>query len=169
MTTDKLNRFWLLATFILIIIILVSSLKIWSHQDQGQVIEISTPSSVPLQGEVYIQGDVANPGLYPVKAADSLESLIQDSGGAGVNADLSHVRLYIPRAGEDLQSQKIDINRADAWLLQALPGIGEVRSQAIIDYRRQNGPFRNIEDLTKVPGISDSIFEKIKDSIVVAE
>jgi comEA protein len=69
----------------------------------------------------------------------------------------------------DNTNQKIDINRADTWLLQALPNIGEVRAQAIVDYRQQNGPFQTIEDLTRVPGISQSTFDKIKPFITINE
>jgi comEA protein len=64
--------------------------------------------------------------------------------------------------------QKIDINRADVWLLQALPGIGETKAQAIVDYRIQNGLFRVVEDITKVPGIGASVFDKIKPFITVS-
>ena len=42
-----------------------------------------------------------------------------------------------------------------------LLGFGEVRAQAIIDYRHQNGPFRNISDLTKVEGIGIATYEQI--------
>ncbi len=65
--------------------------------------------------------------------------------------------------------QKIDINRAEAWLLQALPGIGETRAQAIIDYRRQNGPFQSINELTKVSGIGAATLDSIKDLITVTD
>jgi len=50
-----------------------------------------------------------------------------------------------------------------------LPGIGEVRAQAIIDYRRQNGPFHNISELTKVEGIGTATYEQIKQLITVAD
>ena len=65
--------------------------------------------------------------------------------------------------------QKVDINRAETWLLAALPGIGEARAQAIIDYRQRYGPFRDINELLKVPGIGDTIFEGIKRLITVKE
>ncbi len=85
------------------------------------------------------------------------------------NADLSRMRLYIPQVNENIQPQKVNVNRAEVWLLQALPDIGKVRAQAIIDYRQQNGPFRNIGEIAKVPGINSSTFEKIKDFITITE
>ena len=169
MTTDKLNRFWLLAIALLIVIIVASSTVIWFRRDSGQPIAISPPQAPQFTGEIYLDGAIANPGIYPLKATDNINSIIQASGGIEKNADLSQVHLHIPRSGEGSQPQKIDINRADAWLLQALPNIGEIRAQAIVNYRQQNGPFRHIEDVTQVTGISSAIFEKIKDYITVAE
>lgn len=66
-----------------------------------------------------------------------------------------------------LSPQKIDINRAEAWLLEALPGIGPSKAQAIIDYREQNGGFSDIVEITEVPGIGPSIYENIRDFITV--
>ena len=56
-----------------------------------------------------------------------------------------------------------------SWVLEALPGIGEVLAQRIVDYRSENGPFRRIEDLLKVSGIAPATFEKIKDYITVSD
>jgi comEA protein len=67
------------------------------------------------------------------------------------------------------QPQKIDINRAEAWLLEALPGIGPSKAQAIIDYRQQNGGFKHITEITRVEGIGPAIYEQIKDLITVGD
>jgi competence protein ComEA len=63
--------------------------------------------------------------------------------------------------------QKISINRADAWLLEALPGIGPALAQGIIDYREANGPFAMTGELKLVPGIGDATFDDIEDLITV--
>lgn len=84
-------------------------------------------------------------------------------------ADVDRIKLYVPRAGESGTSQKIDINRAEVWLLTALPGIGETRARAIVEYRRQHGPFRSISELTKVEGIGATTYDQIKNLITVAE
>jgi competence ComEA-like helix-hairpin-helix protein len=67
------------------------------------------------------------------------------------------------------ETQKININRAEAWLLEALPGIGPSKAQAIIDYRQQNGGFSDIVEITEVPGIGQSIYNDIKDFITVGD
>ena len=60
---------------------------------------------------------------------------------------------------------KININTASLDLLESLSGIGEAKARAIIEYRSENGNFKVIEDLTKVKGIGQALFEKIKDNI----
>jgi len=59
--------------------------------------------------------------------------------------------------------QKVDLNTASKQELDALPGIGPVKAQAIIDAR----PFKSIEDVMRVKGIKDGEFGKIKDVITV--
>ncbi len=59
------------------------------------------------------------------------------------------------------------MNTATATELEALPGIGEVISQAIVDYRTQNGPFSSVENLLDVSGIGDATLENIRDLVTV--
>lgn len=48
-----------------------------------------------------------------------------------------------------------------------LPGIGESKANDIINYRTENNGFKSIEDLKNIPGIGDSIFDKIKENITI--
>jgi comEA protein len=61
----------------------------------------------------------------------------------------------------------VDINTATSKELIAIPGIGEVLSKRIIDYREKNGPFKSLEDLVKVKGIGEKTLEKIKPYIKI--
>ena len=166
MATSKSSQYWTLITILLVAIIIISGIAVWLKYSPSQPIEISIPTARELQGEIYIGGAVSNPGFYSLKAGDTVEALIQAAGGA-TNADLSWLKLYISQTGEEEQPQKINLNRAETWLLEALPGIGETRAQAIIAYRQQNGPFNNINELIKVEGIGITTYEKIKDWITV--
>ena len=166
---SKLDKYWMLITVLLIVIIIVGSLVIWSRFRPSHTIEITLTPSQEFQGEIQISGAVSNPGFYPLQAGDSIEDIIQAAGGPSGNADTNQLKLYIPRIGEGETPQKVNLNRAEAGLLQALPGIGEVRAQAIIDYRQQHGPFHNIYELTKVDGIGTATYEKIKHLITVVD
>jgi competence protein ComEA len=169
MATGKLNRFWVLIVILLAVIIIFSSVVIWLRYIPNQPVEISLPKSQEWEGNIYIVGAVNNPGIYPFLSKDSIEMLIQTAGKTTSSANLNGLKLYIPEAGEEQEVQKIDINRAEVWLLEALPGIGEILAQRIVDYRRQNGPFHNIYDLLKVADIGDKTFNLIKDLITVTD
>jgi competence protein ComEA len=62
----------------------------------------------------------------------------------------------------------VNINTASKEELDALPGIGPVKAQAIVDYRTKNGPFKSVEDIMKVPGIKQGTFGPLKDKISVS-
>ena len=62
----------------------------------------------------------------------------------------------------------VNINTATKEELDALPGIGAVKAQAIIDYRKANGPFKTPEDIMKVKGIKEGEFGKLKGQISVS-
>ena len=64
-------------------------------------------------------------------------------------------------------NNKISINNATKEQLISISGIGESKAEAIITYRKNNGPFKSIEEIKNVSGIGDSLFEKIKDFITI--
>ena len=170
MTTSKFSKYWMLLIILLVAVITVGGIVAWSRYSDSQPIEISMakPSSQGQLNRIYIGGAVNNPGFYPLKAGDSIEALIQVAGGTITSAHLSELKLYIPEVGEEKKSQKINLNRAEVWLLKALPGIGEVRAKAIVAYRHQNEPFQHINELIKIEGIGTTTYEQIKHLITVA-
>ena len=167
---SRADRVYLFITVFLLIAAIAGGVMLGVQRRGNQPMEIIlTQAESPQQaGEVYIGGAVANPGIYPWQAEDTLQTVLLDAG-IEPDADLSHIEIYVPQVGETASAQKIDINRAEPWLLQALPGIGEVLGQRIIDYRSENGPFRAIEDLLKVSGIGSATLEQIRELVTVSD
>lgn len=64
---------------------------------------------------------------------------------------------------------KININTASLGELQKLPRVGPQIAQRILDYRKENGNFKRIEDILKVRGVGEKMFEQLKDLITVGE
>ncbi|MDA0769928.1 MAG: helix-hairpin-helix domain-containing protein [Chloroflexi bacterium] len=144
---------------------------------------------------VYITGAVQFPGVYSLLKDDRLEQVLQAAGGPTSEADLAAVNLairlsdedhwHIPALGESSsaaaansttakstanagsanKSKKIDLNSADVELLKTLPGIGDVRAQAILSYRNAHGPYLTVDDLLAVGGIGPATLESIRDLI----
>lgn len=65
------------------------------------------------------------------------------------------------------KSGKININTATQADLETIDGIGPTLAERIIEYRKQNGKFKNIDELKSVKGIGDKKFESIKEKITV--
>ena len=64
-----------------------------------------------------------------------------------------------------LPGGKIDVDTATAEQLDALPGVGPVTAQKILDYRQQHGAFASVEELDAVPGIGPARLEQLKDLV----
>jgi competence protein ComEA len=168
--SNYLEKYWLIIVAFLLVSIVTGGIILAIKQNSHRPVEISLSPASPLQydGDIFIGGAVANPGLYPLRQNDTVESLVK-AAGLTSDADTGQIEIYVPKAGELTVPQKIDLNRADAWLLDALPGIGLGRAQTIIDYRNKNGPFHRIEDLLNIEGIGESTLDRMRDFITVQD
>ena len=72
-------------------------------------------------------------------------------------------------ATDDDYTIAVDINTDNIFLLCQLPGIGEGKASAIIEYRKENGDFCHIEELLNVPGIGQSIYNEIKNLVYIEQ
>ena len=169
MKISRIINGWTLIALLLIVVIIISSILISQKADHGQPLEFSTASEKQIIGSIYIGGNVNLPGYYPVFLGDNLDDILAAAGGLKEGADLNNIELIICNDDEEITSQKININRAEIWLLKALPGVGDVKAQAIIDYRHEHGIFQDIHELKKVPGFGDASFDTIKGMITVNE
>jgi competence protein ComEA len=137
-------------------------------QLQPTEIELSDSRQSDINGNVYIGGSVARPGIYAARPGDTLTALIS-AAGISDNADVSSIAVYVPARGETTLPQKVDLNRADSWLLQALPGIGEGKAAQIVEYRAANGPFRSVDDLLKIRGFGKAVVDDLRAYVTVGE
>jgi competence protein ComEA len=168
--SSHLDKYWLFIIAFLLVSLVSGGIVLAAKQSSHKPVEISLSQTAPVQykGEIYIDGAVANPGFYPLREDDTIEALIQ-AAGLIPDADAGKIKIYVPKTVESSRPQRIDLNRAGVWLLDALPGIGPGRAQAIIDYRSQNGPFHRVEDLLNVEGIGESTLDKMRDFITVED
>ena len=132
---------------------------------------------------VYVSGAVRNPGVYRLPLGSRVYEALDAAGGLTQEAEEGLINLaepltdgemiYFPKKGEDSSGQvqlsdgKVDLNRAGKEELMTLPGIGETKAEAILQYRKEHGPFQTIEELMQVSGIGEALFEKIKNRVKI--
>lgn len=161
---------------------------------EEQMTDITEQKQEPVQIQVYVCGAVKTPGVYTLPEGSRVYEAVAMAGGLLETADekaLNQARLLSDGeqvtvftreevengadgsvsggengTGQDTV-QKVNINTADANTLMTIPGIGESRAKAIIAYREENGTFASVEEIMKIDGIKEKMFEKIKDSITV--
>jgi competence protein ComEA len=144
--------------------------------------------------KVDIKGAVKNPGVYDIRIGSRITDLIKLAGGTTSDADLDVINLSIKLDDEDcivinkkgevekiknlqsntndsvisssnVSSDIININIASKEELKTLTGIGDIKADAIIKYREENGGFKSVEELTKVSGIGAKTLEKFIDKV----
>ena len=121
---------------------------------------------------VSVVGSVARPGLVTLPSGSRVAAAVEAAGGLGPDADPGSVNLAalvtdgqqivvgapggsVPAPGGAAAAApggKLDLNSATAAELDALPGVGPVLAQRIVDHRDQ-GPFTSVDQLDDVPGI----------------
>ncbi|MDF9824436.1 competence protein ComEA [Breznakia sp. PF5-3] len=123
---------------------------------------------------VEIKGEVKNPGVYKMKYNAKIEDVLNKSGGFTASADSTGINQTKTLKNEDVivigkktDIEKVSINSGTLETLSTLPGIGQATAQKIIDYRESYGSFQTLEDIQKVKGIKEKLFEKIKDHITL--
>lgn len=148
-----------------------------------------TPSPSPIL--VDVAGWVRRPGVYEFAPGARVIDAIEAAGGARPRAVLEALNLaaplvdgtqiLVPKRGQapppavggatgtagSASQELIDVNTASPAELEALPGIGEVLAQRIVDHRTEHGPFATVEDLLDVSGIGEAILADIRDLVTV--
>ena len=99
----------------------------------------------------------------------TIEETKQEKEEVNINSESSNyiISSNNTKTNENSNGQKVNINNADESELDKLPGVGPSTAQKIIQYRKENGEFKSIDELKNVSGIGEAKFQKIKDLICV--
>jgi competence protein ComEA len=168
MKTARPVNLWILAVIFLALVIAAGGVFILISARDNPGLEITLADARIIQGQIYISGAVNNPGIYPFYTGDTLDGLIRAAGGVKDGAAGADIRLSISSNDTGSTPQKIDLNRAEAWLLEALPGVGETKARAIVAYRAK-GFFHDVDELLNVPGFGENSLNEIRNYITVGD
>ena len=157
--------------------------------------QVSSTASAPPVGEVAdssatvvvsVVGQIVRPGLVTLPSGSRVADAITAAGGLLPEADPASVNLAavvadgeqvtvglpgaIPVGGSGPGAAPgglVDLNAAGVAELDALPGIGPVLAQRIVDHRDREGPFRSVDELDDVPGIGPAIAAQLAELVTV--
>jgi competence protein ComEA len=142
-----------------------------------------------LRAYVHVTGAVRRPGLYRLPPWARLDLAVKRAGGASRAADLAAVNLaakvsdgqqvVVPKQGSTAAgagggdaagvpgagSTPISLNTATIDQLDELDGIGPATAQKILEWRKEHGGFRSVDDLKQISGIGPKRFEALKDKV----
>ncbi|MDY6916991.1 MAG: ComEA family DNA-binding protein [Chloroflexota bacterium] len=174
--TTWLERHKKLVFVALLIVIVIGCVMLtyrrpWARS--GLEIVLSEPSCTVT---CCVIGEVESPGIFALDGCGlCVADAIDAAGGPTACADLDCLDTTAPLYNGDIIAvpeesdapQRVDLNTADAWLLEALPGIGPALAGRIVSYRHDNGPFGTTEELMSVEGVGQATYDSIKGLVTV--
>jgi competence protein ComEA len=154
-----------------------------SAEPPAALVEANAPAAAKLV--VHVAGAVRQPGLYELAEGSRVSDAVARAGGATAKADTAAVNLAAPladgiqvlipsrvagaagaAAGSDAApGRRVSLSSATFADLDALPGIGPVTAQKILDYRAQHGGFSSVDDLDAISGIGPARIEQLRDLV----
>ena len=145
---------------------------------------VSAPPSAGAEVVVAVGGAVRSPGLVRLPAGSRVDDAVRAAGGGLdpaatallnlarvlVDGEQVLVGVQLPEAAPGVAPQPgglLDLNLASASDLDALPGIGPVLAQRILDWRTENGRFASVDQLREVTGIGESKYQDLREKVRV--
>ncbi len=154
---------------------------VWDSRPSPQPLPafVSTVSSGQAHGGeivVAVSGQVHRPGLVRLPVGSRVADALQAAGGVLPGTDLNAVNLARKLSDGELiavgvtasvEPGPLNLNTATLAQLDALPGVGPVLAQRIIDFRTKRGGFKQVDELRQVDGIGEETFARLKDLVAV--
>lgn len=156
--------------------------------ETAATISVSDPAQPDLVVDVV--GAVRSPGLYHLPEGSRVQDAISRAGGPTQRASIQEINLAAPvvdgtqivvparvkpggRVGAPpaaigtpaVPPSPVRLSTATLDELDALPGVGPVTAQKIVDYREKHGPFRSVDELDAIPGIGPARLEQLRELV----
>lgn len=183
------DRRRLLVAAVVVLVALVFAGRVLSRPQHAAVpppVRVAPAAAAVKQSQVYVDvvGAVRRPGLYRLAVGTRVADAVRRAGGATAKAQLELVNLaalladgeqvIVPRRGPAVAvaavggaapSGPVHLNSATIEQLDALPGVGPVTAQKIVDYRTAHGGFSSVDELDAVPGIGPARLADLRASV----
>ena len=183
------DRRRLLAVVAVVVVVLVLAGRVLhrpAHSSVPPPVRVSAPARTATAAQLYVNvvGAVRRPGLYRLPEGARVADALARAGGVTRRAQVELVNLaarvadgeqvVVPRRGAAgaapvaaggggaASSGPVHLNSATIEQLDALPGVGPVTAQKIVDYRQEHGGFKSVDDLDAVPGIGPARLENLR-------
>ena len=138
---------------------------------------------------VHVTGAVRRPGVYRIAHGARVQDAVRRAGGATSRADTGAINLAArvadgqqvvmprravgaggagmagPAGGDGLAAPPISLSTATIEQLDTLDGVGPATARKILDWRRQHGGFRSVDDLGQVPGIGPKRLAALRERV----
>ncbi len=150
-------------------------------------VRVAAPAASTAAPELFVNvvGAVRRPGVYRLRDGSRVANAVARAGGVTRNAELELVNLaarvadgeqiVVPRrgtagvvgeaGGSGVASGPVHLNSATLEQLDALPGVGPVTAQKILDYRQAHGAFRSVDELDAIAGIGPARLGTLRDLV----
>jgi len=169
---------WVIGTILLMLILASSGFLLWRENKwkpdlerrlallETKLEQIKMSSAEEPLVSAIVEPDALTNGeeSQTSKKEENLGKVAGVSANSNAEKSASHTSKTVSKPA---MPSIININSAGKVELDSLTGIGEVKAQAIIDYRNSHGKFKTIEEIKNVKGIGDATFDKIKARIRV--
>jgi competence protein ComEA len=184
------DRRRVLVAAVVVVVALMLAGRVLSRPDRASVpppVRVARGTATPKATQLYVDvvGAVRRPGLYRLRDGARVADAVARAGGSTSKAQLELVNLaarigdgeqvVVPRRGAvgavadggggSAAAGPVHLNSATLEQLDALPGVGPVTAQKILDYRTQHGGFGSVDELDAVPGIGPARLADLRSAV----